>query len=89
LEKKMKRRLRLTGSATGLPIREHGEGYLAEGPGFYIWDENLDEVIRTARLLERGASRRAASATRVQLARDYRSGESVVPGVVTLHTEGL
>jgi hypothetical protein len=39
---------------TRVPIRRHEGGYAAEGPGFYVWDENLDEVIRAARQLERG-----------------------------------
>lgn len=37
-----------------IPIRRSGEGYVAEGPGFYIWDEDPQEVFRVARELERG-----------------------------------
>lgn len=37
-----------------IPIRAQGGGYVAEGPGFYIWDEDVREVLRVARELERG-----------------------------------
>lgn len=37
-----------------VPIRRSGEGYVAEGPGFYIWDEDPMEVLRVARALQRG-----------------------------------
>jgi hypothetical protein len=36
------------------PIRAQGGGYVAEGPGFYIWDEDVREVLRVARELARG-----------------------------------
>lgn len=49
----MKIETRLPG-ATTIPIRRSGEGYAAEGPGFYIWDEDPQEVFRVARELERG-----------------------------------
>jgi hypothetical protein len=39
---------------TTLPIRAQGSGFVAEGPGFYIWDEDINEVLRVARELERG-----------------------------------
>ena len=61
----MKRRIRLPGSTSILPVREHDGGYLAEGPGFYIWDEDPEEVLRVARLLESGAP--AARARRVRI----------------------
>jgi hypothetical protein len=32
-----------------VPIREHHGGFVAEGPGFYIWDEDPTEVMRVAR----------------------------------------
>jgi hypothetical protein len=32
-----------------IPIREHHGGFVAEGPGFYIWDEDPTEVMRVAR----------------------------------------
>jgi len=51
-----KRSVRLPGSTSVLPVREHEGGYLAEGPGFYIWDEDPAEVVRVARLLESGAT---------------------------------
>ncbi len=37
-----------------VPLREHKGGYSAEGPGWYIWDEDPDEVLRMAHELERG-----------------------------------
>ena len=46
------RRLRVQGAQTG-PVRSHQGGFVAEGPGFYIWDESLDEVLRVARELSR------------------------------------
>jgi hypothetical protein len=46
---------RLPGT-TSVPIRKSGDGYVAEGPGFYIWDEDPQEVFRVARELERGNS---------------------------------
>jgi hypothetical protein len=40
---------------TAVPIRRQGTGYAANGPGFYIWDEDVNEVLRIARELERGS----------------------------------
>ena len=37
-----------------LPIRAIDGGHLAEGPGFYIWDEDPSEVRRVARSFARG-----------------------------------
>jgi hypothetical protein len=39
---------------TVIPIRPEGNGYAADGPGFYIWDEDMNEVLRMARDLQRG-----------------------------------
>ena len=39
---------------TSIPIRERDGGYVAEGPAFYIWDENPSEVLRVARALGHG-----------------------------------
>jgi hypothetical protein len=36
-------------------VREHEGGYTLEGSGFYVWDEDRDEVLRAARDLRRGA----------------------------------
>lgn len=44
-----------------LQIREHGGGYALEGPGFYVWDEDREEVLRAARALRRGSLRVAPS----------------------------
>lgn len=49
----MKIETRLPG-ATRVPVRRSGGGYAAEGPGFYVWDEDPREVFRVARELERG-----------------------------------
>ncbi|MBW2541120.1 MAG: hypothetical protein JRF15_03440 [Deltaproteobacteria bacterium] len=38
-----------------VPIVRQGAGYAANGPGFYIWDEDVNEVLRMARELERGS----------------------------------
>lgn len=35
-------------------VRPHEGGYVAEGPGFYVWDEEATEVLRAVRDLERG-----------------------------------
>jgi len=52
----MKIKTRLPGTTT-VPIRKSGDGYAAEGPGFYIWDEDPQEVFRVARELEGGRTR--------------------------------
>lgn len=52
----MKIKTRLPGTTT-VPIRKSGGGYAAEGPGFYIWDEDPQEVFRVARDLEGGRTR--------------------------------
>jgi hypothetical protein len=31
------------------------DGYVAEGPGFYVWDEDRSEVIRAVQAFARGA----------------------------------
>jgi len=49
------------------PIRREGEGYAADGPGFYIWDENLNEVLRMARELAHGSVRLTSTARFLQL----------------------
>jgi len=50
-----------------VPIRREGEGYAADGPGFYIWDEDLNEVLRMARELAHGSVRWTATARFLQL----------------------
>lgn len=52
----MKRRIDLE-ERPAVPIRRHEGGYAAEGPGFYIWDEDLGEVFRAARQLAAGVPR--------------------------------
>lgn len=59
---------RLSG-ADAIPIRRHEGGYVAQGPGFYIWDEDPREVIRAARELMRG-SRAVTPTTRLLILRD-------------------
>lgn len=54
---------------TAIPIRRQGTGYAANGPGFYIWDEDLNEVLRMTRELERG-SVNLNRTTRFMLARE-------------------
>ena len=54
---------------TAIPIRRQGNGYAANGPGFYIWDEDVNEVLRIARELERG-SVNLNRTTRFMLARE-------------------
>jgi len=44
--------------AHSVPIRRRDGGYCAEGPGFYVWDEDPAEVLRVARDLERGVAPR-------------------------------
>lgn len=34
-----------------IAIRKAARGYSAEGPGFYVWDEDANEVQRLARQL--------------------------------------
>ena len=54
---------------TAVSIRCQGTGYAASGPGFYIWDEDVNEVLRMARELERG-SVNLNRTTRFMLARE-------------------
>jgi len=35
-------------------LRRKGRGYCADGPGFYVWDEDPREVMRVASELRRG-----------------------------------
>ncbi len=35
-------------------LKPHAGGYVAEGPGFYVWDLDPGEVIRVADALRRG-----------------------------------
>jgi len=35
-------------------IRLRGEGYSVEGPGYYLWDLDREEVVRAVRELSRG-----------------------------------
>ncbi len=63
----MRQRGRLPGNPS-LPVRRHGGGYFAEGPGFYIWDEDPGAVLRGARELQ-GGFLRAGSGTRPRVAR--------------------
>jgi hypothetical protein len=55
--------------SVAVPIRRQGTGYAANGPGFYIWDEDANEVLRMARELERGRVKLNGT-TRFMLARD-------------------
>lgn len=41
-------------SGTGIRIWRRGGGWVAEGPGFYVWDEDRGEVARTAGELQKG-----------------------------------
>jgi hypothetical protein len=50
-----------------VPIRREGKGYAADGPGFYIWDEDLGEVLRMARELAHGSVRLTSTARFLQL----------------------
>jgi hypothetical protein len=54
---------------TAVAIRRQGTGYAADGPGFYIWDEDMNEVLRMARELERG-SVNLTRTTRFMLSRE-------------------
>lgn len=38
-------------------IQRCGRGFAAEGPGFYVWDENMNEVLRVVGELRRGNHR--------------------------------
>ncbi len=64
----MRLKARLT-RPTAMPIRRQGSGYAANGPGFYLWDEDVNEVLRMARELERG-SVKLNRTTRFMLARE-------------------
>ncbi len=39
------------GASTPLRVPPQGGGFAAEGPGFYVWDEDEEEVRRMAREL--------------------------------------
>lgn len=49
----------------GVCLYPVGNGYAAEGRGFYVWDEDRSEVIRAVRELARGG--RAVPRTRRML----------------------
>lgn len=51
--RQMKRRTGLPGRPA-VPIRRREGGYAAEGPGFYLWDEDPREVLRVVREFARG-----------------------------------
>jgi hypothetical protein len=55
--------------AGSLPIRRHEGGYVVQGPGFYIWDEDPREVLRAAREIQRGG-RRVTPTARLLILRD-------------------
>lgn len=61
---------RITGT-TSVPIRQHAGGYAAEGPGFYIWDEDAGEVLRAARELEHGNSNVSPTARLLVIRDDF------------------
>ena len=39
-----------------VPLRRHGSGFVAEGAGFYIWDEDARGLRIFARMLEGSAA---------------------------------
>jgi hypothetical protein len=41
-------------SESGIRLQRQSSGWSVEGPGYYIWDEDPNEVIRAARELRRG-----------------------------------
>ncbi len=43
------------GASSPLRVRPQGRGFAAEGLGFYVWDEDEEEVTRVARELSRGS----------------------------------
>jgi hypothetical protein len=45
-------------------IRRRGQGFAAEGPGFYVWDENMNEVLSVVAVL-RAETHRVRPAQRV------------------------
>jgi hypothetical protein len=49
----MNRKIRWPGRPA-IPIRRREGGYVAEGPGFYLWDEDPREVVRVVREFARG-----------------------------------
>jgi len=52
-----------------VPIRKAQGGYVAEGPGFYIWDEDPGKVSRAARAIGRGRYE-VGPTTRLLIVRD-------------------
>jgi len=64
----MRKQIRLPGTHL-VPIRQQQGGFVAEGPGFYIWDEDPAEVLRVARELDRGHYS-ARPTTRLLVVRD-------------------
>jgi hypothetical protein len=46
-------RPRIPGMLT-IPIQRDEGGYVAQGPGFYVWDEDPNEVVRVTNELQRG-----------------------------------
>ena len=49
-------------------IRRRGRGFAAEGPDFYIWDENMNEVLRVVEELRR-VNHRMRSRRRMRIVR--------------------
>jgi len=41
-------------TAGRIDVRVDGSGFAVEGPGFYVWDENLETVLAAARELSLG-----------------------------------
>jgi hypothetical protein len=58
-------------SSDRFPIRRQAGGYCAEGPGFYVWDEDPREVTRLAQQFASGL--RAPSAAASTTSRDEES----------------
>ena len=54
-----------------VPLRRHEGGYVAQGPGFYIWDEDPIEVARMAREYRQGNFDATPTARLLILRKDF------------------
>jgi len=57
-------------SIDGIAVRRTPGGYAVQGPGFYVWDQDLAEVLRAARNLCRAAGAPDGPALRRPALRD-------------------
>jgi len=63
----MRRGRRLPPYGGALPRQRRDGGFAVEGPGFYVWDEDLGEAVGVAREISGGGAFRVGRGTRLKL----------------------